>query len=148
MVARLPPSDTGSTNYERVMGHAPHILGPWSELEEVFFQRSLLPGPLLEQVRRTLADGHGCEYCKAKGGPPSASQSEMRTSIAVAFAQAYVADHRDISEAHIDILRESFSDAEVVELVAFVSFMWVGGTFGKVLGIKPPSVDASSSSEV
>lgn len=144
MFARLPLSDIGSTNYERVMGHAPHILGPWSELEEAFFQRSLLPSSLLEQVRRTLADGHGCEYCKAKGGPPNPDQSELRTSMAVAFAQAYVADHRDISDPQIEILRQSFSDAEVVELVAFVSFMWAGGTFGKVLGIKPPAPVACS----
>jgi alkylhydroperoxidase family enzyme len=137
MYAHLPLSGVGNTNYERVMGHAPHVLGPWSALEEVFFSRSVLPQPLLEQVRRTLAQGHGCEYCQGKAGPPAGSQDELRASLAVAFAQAYAQDHREISAAQIEVLRKHFSDPELVELVAFVSFMWAGGTFGKVLGIKP-----------
>lgn len=137
MFSHIPLSNTGNTNYERVMGHAPHVLAPWAALEDVFFSASILPQALLEQVRRTLALGHGCEYCQAKGGPPSSGQSELRSSLAVAFAQAYSHDHREIEPSQIQVMREYFSDAELVELVAFISFMWAGGTFGKVLGIKP-----------
>lgn len=144
MSAYLPLSDTGTTNYERVMGHAPHVLAPWSALEDTFFTRALLPPELLEQVRRTLAQGHGCAYCQAKAGPPDRSQAALRTSLAVAYAEAFAADHRAIEASQIEMLRESFSDAELVELVAFVSFMWAGGTFGKVLGIQPATSHPSS----
>lgn len=137
MYAHVPLSDCGRTNYERVMGHAPHVLRPWSDLEEVLFSRSMLPRELLEQVRRTLALGHGCEYCQAKAGPPSPGHADLKASLAVAFAEAFARDHRAVSEAQIRVLREHFSDAELVELVAFVSFMWAGGSFGKVLGIQP-----------
>ncbi len=136
-MAHVPDSKTGATPYERVMGHAPHVLTPWTQLEETFFQRSVLPRDLLEQVRRTLALGHGCQYCQAKGGPPDAQHDVLRTSMAVGFAQLFASGHRDIGAKQIEVLRGHFSDQELVELVAFVSFMWAGGTFGSILGIKP-----------
>lgn len=136
-MAHLTESTTGSTPYERIMGHAPHVLEPWSKLEEVFFSGSILPATLLEQVRRTLALGHGCEYCQAKGGPPSATQEDMRTSLAVGLAQVFREDHRGIDATMLGTLRPYFTDAELVELVAFMGFMWAGGTFGRVFGITP-----------
>jgi alkylhydroperoxidase family enzyme len=113
------------------------VLRDWTQLEQTFFQRSLLPADLLEQVRRTLALGHGCEYCQARSGPPDAAHAALRTSVAVGFAQLFAAGHREISTAHLAELRRHFTDPEQVELVSFISFMWAGGTFGSVLGIKP-----------
>jgi alkylhydroperoxidase family enzyme len=138
MSAHIPLSPVGTTNYERVMGHAPHVLEPWSRLEQTFSLHSLLPADLLEQVRRTLALGHGCDYCQAKAGPPERSHQALRTSLAVAFAESFATDHKAIEASQIQTLRGYFSDAELVELVAFVSFMWAGGTFGKVLGVQAP----------
>jgi hypothetical protein len=89
MSAHIPDSSVGTTNYERIMGHAPHVLEPWSALERTFFERSILSNELLEQVRRTLAMGHGCAYCQAKAGPPDARHAALRTSLAVALAQAF-----------------------------------------------------------
>ena len=138
MSAHIPLSTVGTTRYERVMGHAPHVLAPWAALEQTFFERSVLPKDLLEQVRRTLTLGHGCAYCQAKAGPPDDHHVALRTSLAVALAQEFATDHKAIDKSQIEILRDSFSDEELVELVAFISFMWAGGTFGKVLGIQPP----------
>jgi alkylhydroperoxidase family enzyme len=144
MAAHIPLSSTGSTIYERVMGHAPHVLASWSALENTFFARSILSPELLEQVRRTLASGHGCEYCLAKAGPPSRTHNELRTSLATWYAEAFAKDHKAIEPSQISVLREHFTDAELVELIAFVSFMWAGGTFGKVLGIQPQEERSSS----
>ena len=144
MSARIALSSVGTTNYERVMGHAPHVLAPWATLEETFFRHSVLPAELLEQVRRTLALGHGCEYCQAKGGLPERTRPALKTSLAVAFAEAFATDHKAIEASQIQVLSEHFTVAELVELVAFVSFMWAGGTFGKVLGIQPSRTQLSS----
>ena len=138
MCAHIPLSSVGSTNYERVMGHAPHVLEPWSALEQTFFERAILPKELLEQVRRTLALGHGCEYCQAKADPPDDHHEALRTSLAVSLAEAFAADHKAIGRPQLEVLSESFSTAELVELVAFISFMWAGGTFGRIFGIQPP----------
>lgn len=136
-MAHIPDSNVGATPYERIMGHAPHVLEPWTRLEDVFFKRSVLPSDLLEQVRRTLALGHGCEYCQAKAGPPDSRHDSLRTSLAVGLAQLFVAGHREIGAKQLQVLREHFTNEELVELIAFVSFMWAGGTFGSILGIKP-----------
>ena len=136
-MAHIPDSNVGATPYERMMGHAPHVLEPWTRLEDVFFKRAVLPSDLLEQVRRTLALGHGCEYCQAKAGPPDSRHDSLRTSLAVGFAQLFVAGHREIGAKQLQVLREHFTNEELVELIAFVSFMWAGGTFGSILGIKP-----------
>jgi len=136
-MSRIPESDVGETPYERIMGHAPHVLAPWLELEGIFFRRSILPAELLEQVRRTLAQGHGCEYCLAKSGPPDDRHAALRTSLAVGLAQVFASGHRNIDDALIETMRQHFSDAELVELVAFMGFMWAGGAFGQVLGIQP-----------
>ncbi|HMM67288.1 MAG TPA: hypothetical protein PKC03_10130 [Dokdonella sp.] len=37
----------------------------------------------------------------------------------------------------LETLREHFSESELVELVAFMGFMWAGGTFGRIFGIQP-----------
>ncbi len=142
MSARIPLSDRGVTPYERVMGHAPHVLAAWASLEDVFFKSSLLPTDLLEQVRRTLASVHGCEYCQAKGGPPSDRHAVIRTSLAVGLAQQFSEDHRLIDESMLNVARNHFTDAEIVELIAFMGFMWAGGTFGNILGIKPAATDS------
>ena len=73
----------------------------------------------------------------AKGGPPESMHVATRTSLAVGLAQLFAADHRGIDEAQLVIMREHFSEPELVELVAFMGFMWAGGTFGKVFGIQP-----------
>jgi alkylhydroperoxidase family enzyme len=135
-MSRVSLSDVGSTPYERTMGHAPHVLESWSRLEEAFFRRSILPAQLLEQVRRTLALGHGCAYCQAKSGPPDKHQAEFKTSLAVGLAQVFATDHREVDERMLQAMRAHFSEPELVELVAFMSFMWAGGTFGSVLGIQ------------
>jgi len=44
---------------------------------------------LKEQVRRTLAQQNGCEYCKAKGKPEHELFDE-KTAIAVGFAEVFL----------------------------------------------------------
>lgn len=119
------------------MGHAPHVLASWSSLEDTFFNRSVLPKELLEQVRRTLAESHGCAYCQAKGGPPNRSPAEFKVSLAVGLAQVFASDHKGIDASMLTVMLEHFTKEELVELVAFMGFMWAGGTFGKVFGIRP-----------
>jgi alkylhydroperoxidase family enzyme len=136
-MARIADSAHGTTAYSKVMGHVPHVLEPWERLEDVFFNHSILPADLLEQVRRTLTLGHGCEYCQSKAGPPDGSHDSFRTSIAVGFAQMVMVDFKGIESREFAVLQEHFSDAEIVELVSFISFMWAGGMFGKIMAIKP-----------
>src|SRR2546426_6323734 len=91
-MSRIAPSSTGRTPMERLMGHAPHILVPWTKLEDAFFASRTFSPALLEQVRRTLALAHGCRYCQAKGGPPDHSHADSRTAAAVELADHFARD--------------------------------------------------------
>src|SRR5256885_12627835 len=134
---RIAPSNTGRTPMERLMGHAPHILGPWIKLEDAFFASKTFSPALLEQVRRTLALGTSCRYCQAKAGPPDRSHADSRTAAAVELAEHFARDHRSIDEGVLGRARNRFADAELCELIMFMGFMRAGGTFGAVLGLEP-----------
>src|SRR5207245_9689479 len=136
-MSRIAPSSTGRTPMERLMGHAPHILAPWTKLEDAFFASRTFSPALLEQVRRTLALAHGGRYCQAKGGPPDHSHADSRTAAAVELAEHFARDHRSIDDAVLAGARDHFADAELCELIMFMGFMWAGGTFGAVLGLEP-----------
>ena len=130
------------------MGHAPHILAPWVQLEEAFFGSTTFPAELLEQVRRTLAFSTGCRYCQAKAGPADSTHSDSKVAAAVELARLFALDHRTIDEATLARFRSMFSAAELAELLAFMGFMWAGGTFGAVLGLRPrPEYESSCSIE-
>jgi hypothetical protein len=62
---------------EKLMGHALHILDPWTKLEDAFFASKTFSPALLEQVRRTLALGTGCRYCQAKGARNHFADAEL-----------------------------------------------------------------------
>jgi alkylhydroperoxidase family enzyme len=133
---------------ERLMGHAPHILAPWVQLEEAFFGSTTFPAELLEQVRRTLAFSTGCRYCQAKAGPAASTHSDPKVAAAVELAQLFAVDHRAIDDATVARFRSTFSTAELAELLAFMGFMWAGGTFGAALGLQPrPEYESSCSIE-
>src|SRR2546422_3441316 len=119
-MSRIAPSNTGRTPMERLMGHAPHILDPWTKLEDAFFASKTFSPTLLEQVRRTLALGTGCRYCQSKGGPPHQSHADPRTAAAVELAEHFARDHRSIDEAVLARARDHFADAELCELLMFM----------------------------
>ena len=143
-MSRIPLSNIGRSPMERLMGHAPHILAPWVQLEEAFLGSTTFPAELLEQVRRTLAFSTGCRYCQAKAGPAASTHSDPKVAAAVELAQLFALDHRAIDEATLAPFRSKFSAAELAELLAFMGFMWAGGTFGAVLGLQPRQAYESS----
>src|SRR5258708_28689489 len=124
---RIAPSNTGRTPMERLMGHAPHILDPWTKLEDAFFASKTFSPALLEQVRRTLALGTGCRYCQAKGGPPDRSQADSRTAAAVELAAHFARDHLSIDQMALPPPRDHFADADLCELAMYLRFIRTAG---------------------
>ena len=128
-------SKTGSTPFEKLIGHNPEILTKWNELERTLFTTTALEGDLLEQVRRILAFGNGCEYCMVKGGRPEFDSENRRISLATAFAELFAMDHKSIMEAHFSILKEVFTEKEISELCTFITFITASQRFGKVMNL-------------
>jgi alkylhydroperoxidase family enzyme len=137
IMSRIALSETGATPWERLLGNAPTILEKWVALEHAFMSSPTFSDTLREQVRRALAFGNRCDYCMAKAGPPDESQPDRRTSLAVGLAQRFVQDHRNIDTTTFEALRAEFSEKELCELFAYMSFFCASQMFGASLGLQP-----------
>ncbi|RKS97422.1 alkylhydroperoxidase family enzyme [Chryseobacterium defluvii] len=134
-MTRIPFSENGNTAFEKLIGHNVTILHNWNQLEETFWQSTSLDKELLEQVRRTMAFENGCEYCMVKGGKADFDSSEMKISIAAAFAELFCKDHHSIISGHFDLLKEYFTDQQISELCTFISFINASQKLGKIFNL-------------
>jgi alkylhydroperoxidase family enzyme len=136
LMARISFSSNGETPFQRLLGHNRQIMELWNQLGDLLGADGTLSAELKEQVRRTLAQKNGCEYCKAKGKPEPHLFDE-KTSLAVAFAEVFLKQRGSIYESVFQVLKQSFSDQEISELCAFISFTTASQYFGAMLGLKP-----------
>ncbi|SDL58703.1 Alkylhydroperoxidase family enzyme, contains CxxC motif [Salinimicrobium catena] len=135
MSTSIQLSGTGSTPFERLIGHNPAVLEKWNDLEISLFTQTSLDPDLLEQVRRTLAFGNGCEYCMVKAGKPDFDPKDQKISLVTAFAELFALDHKSIQEAHFNMLREAFTEKEIAELCTFITFITASQRFGKIMNL-------------
>jgi alkylhydroperoxidase family enzyme len=142
-MARIEPAATADTDseYLRVLGHCPDVAERWSELSRTLRFSGRLPPELKEEVRRSTAEAIGCRFC-ASFGAPKGEHDDPREALAVKLARAVAADPKRVDDALFAELRRHFSTEELVELVALISFVVVGGqTFGAVMAIEPASAE-------
>jgi alkylhydroperoxidase family enzyme len=123
----------------RVLGRRPEILKAFGRLDAAVRFHGELPASLKESVRRATAGEVGCEYCQSLGTYVP-NPADTRESLAVAFAELVADDPTQISDAQFDLLREEFSEDEIVELVAFICFVAIAGQlFGATMKLAPAS---------
>ncbi|MCA0987462.1 carboxymuconolactone decarboxylase family protein [Guptibacillus algicola] len=131
-------SNVGATPFQKLLGHNPDVMKAWSSLGDVIEGDGHLTSTLKEQVRRTLAQGNGCEYCKAKGKPDSSIFDE-KTSVAAGFAEVFVKQRGEVATSIIEVLKQSFTEEEISELVAFICFTTAQQHFGAIMKLEPES---------
>ncbi|MFV2046337.1 carboxymuconolactone decarboxylase family protein [Metabacillus litoralis] len=134
-MARIAESKYGRTSFQKLLGHNKRVMEGWVHLGNELEKDGLLSLELKEQVRRTLAQGNGCEYCKAKG-KPEPDKFDEKISVAVGFAEVFLKQKGDISESTFTILRDTFSDNEISELCAFISFATASQYFGAMMKLE------------
>lgn len=135
-MARISFSEHGATPFQRLLGHNPEILAYWNALGDLFERSGRLSPELKEQVRRTLAFGNGCEYCMAKGRPADV-QIDPKISLAVAFADIVLNNHRGMDNQVFDVLREEFDEQEIAELCSYICFTTASQMFGAIMKLEP-----------
>lgn len=133
-MARIKKSIHGQTPFQNLLGHHLKVMEAWSNLGEELEKGGHLSVELKEQVRRTLAQENGCEYCKAKG-KPDPNKIDEKTSIAIGFADLFTKQKSTISNSTFNILKQFFSDEEISELCAFICFMTAQQYFGAMLNL-------------
>ncbi|MDM5197320.1 carboxymuconolactone decarboxylase family protein [Fictibacillus enclensis] len=134
-MARINESERGATPFQHLLGHNQEVMNRWNDLGSMLAEEGRLSSRLKEQVRRTLAQGNGCEYCKAKGKPEPHLFDE-KTSISVGFADVFLKVKGDIPDSILKVLKETFSDEEISELCAFIAFTTASQYFGAMMGLK------------
>lgn len=123
----------------RIMGRRPEAAAAWTTFSSTVRFGGLLPAELKEAVRAATAGVVGCEFCDSVGGQRP-SDEDHRTSLAVAVAQSIAVEPESVGPRTFDLLREEFSDDEIVELLLMVCIVCIGGqTFGHVVGAEAPS---------
>ncbi len=138
---RIPLSDTGDTTADRVLGHRPELLRAWDDLKHALVgPTSTLTPHLKEEVRRTLAQRTGCEFCSSLGDPAS-HHPDPKESLAVAFADAVAEDHTAITDPQVNLLFQEFTTPQIVELLTWISFEYAGQLFGCLIGDEPATAD-------
>jgi alkylhydroperoxidase family enzyme len=126
----------GVTPFQQLLGYNTEILNAWTNLGNLLEKDGLLSYELKEQVRKTLAQGNGCEYCKAKGKPEPHLYDE-NTAIATAFADVALKQKGVISDSVFIILSDCFSEGEISELCVFITFTIASQYLGAILDLKP-----------
>ena len=139
---RITPAQIDGNAFHRALGHRPDILEKWYALDGSMRFSGLDLG-LKEEVRRVIAEDVGCTFCSSLGRPDAASRN-ARTSVAVAFAETVcgnIADLRAIDEEVFEVLKQEFSEPEIVELVVWTLFMIAGSAFGALMNVPPASAE-------
>lgn len=132
-------SNYGESPFEQLMGHAPDVLNQWGRLEETFFHSTTFAPEFLEQIRRALAFKNSCQYCMFKAGPPEENPESIRLGVALKFANKFAVDHTTIPKKEIEEMKVYFSNSELIELIAFCSFISASQKFGSCLGLQSSS---------
>ena len=135
-MSHIKLSNYGESPFEKLMGHAPEVLDQWEKLEEVFFRSKVFTSEFLEQIRRALAFKNLCQYCMLKAGPPEENPESARLAIALKFANKFAIDHTSLSKKEIQEMEHYFTHNELIELIAFCSFITASQKFGSCLGLQ------------
>jgi alkylhydroperoxidase family enzyme len=142
--AEIEGNAVQSSLLARVLGRRPEVLRAFGRLDNTVRFHGILPMDLLEAVRRVTAGEVGCVYCASLGAPRT-EQPDSRTAVATAFAQLVAQDPAGITDSQFDVLREEFSDEEIVELVAYICFVSISGQmFGAVMGLEAADPDEAA----
>lgn len=139
-MSHIPFSSNGNTPFEKLIGYNTDLLSKWTQLESAIFNSKTFNHTFLEQIRRALAFNNACQYCMAKAGPPDQSETDIRLTAALRYANKFAIDHQSIDEQDISRLNETFTMAEISELTLFCAFISAAQRFGAVLGLQSASV--------
>lgn len=119
----------------KTIGHEPEIARAFIEYWDALFYGGSVDHRLKELLRSHLANLHGCDYCQSVGSNVAREmglssekiwalreyeESELFTEAeraALRFAEDFYRNEHSYDE-----LKEHFTDAEVIEIVWFVSF--------------------------
>jgi alkylhydroperoxidase family enzyme len=130
-----PASGQGS-EFRKIMAMRPEIAKSWNALDETMRFTGVLDPALKEEVRKNVAQISGCLFC-ASLGEPLAAYDDPRWAAAAAYARSMAADPKAVSDQEWEEIEKHFTTEEIVELNAWIAFMYASEMVGAVLKLDP-----------
>ncbi|MFF6016825.1 carboxymuconolactone decarboxylase family protein [Lysinibacillus fusiformis] len=127
--------DKGLTPFQQLLGYNEEIQSHWLQLGETVEKDGHLSAHLKEEVRKTLAQKNGCQYCQAKGIPDPQHHDE-KTAVCTGFAEAFLVTKGHTAPYVTAVLKEYLTEAEISELLAFICFTTAQQYFGALMQLK------------
>lgn len=125
----------GLTPFQQLLGYNEEIQSHWLQLGKAVEKDGHLSAHLKEEVRKTLAQKNGCQYCQAKGLPDPQHYDE-KTTVCTGFAEAFLVTKGHTAPYVTALLKEYLTEAEISELLAFICFTTAQQYFGALMQLK------------
>ena len=157
-MARLDVPEGEGGDAVQVWSLRPEMGAAVNRLVDAAYNKSILPVRVREAARIRIAQLNECTVClafradsvKAQGlseefyghvrGHDGAAAFDLRERLAMEFAERFALDHLGIDDDFVDRLRQSFTDAEVLDLtICLAAFLGLGRML-RVLGITDTSL--------
>jgi alkylhydroperoxidase family enzyme len=130
------PANGQGSEFRKIMSMRPEIAKSWNALDETMRFTGVLDPALKEEVRKNVAQVSGCLFCMSLGEPQS-HYEDPRWAAEAAYAKSMAANPKAVSDAEWDLLQKHFSAVEIVELNAWIAFMYASEMVGAVLKLDP-----------
>ena len=124
------------TPFQQLFNFNPSIQNQWALLGDTPEKDGYLSSQLKEQVRKTLAQKNGCQYCKAKGMPDPSIYGE-KTTVCTAYAEAFLHSKGQLSPKVTEVLNDYLSKEERDELIVFICFTTASQYIGALMQLLP-----------
>lgn len=157
-MARLDVPEGPGGDAVQIWSLRPEMGSAVNRLVDAAYNKSILPARVREAARMRIAQLNDCTVCmafradsvKAEGVTEAfyghvtdhhdGAGFDVRERLAMEYAERFALDHLSIDDAFVDRLRQSFSDAEVLDLtICLAAFLGLGRTL-RVLGITETSL--------
>jgi hypothetical protein len=124
------------SHWRKIMSMRPEIAKSWSALDEEMRFTGVLHPALKEEVRRMVAQHSGCAFC-ASLGKPVGTYDDPRLAAAVAYGRALAEHPTSVDDAIWGEVTAHFSEEEIVELTAWIAFMFASEMIGGIMKLDP-----------
>lgn len=136
---RIEPVPGEGVLLTRVLGRAPFVRDAVLRLDTAIRVDGVVDRTLKEHVRRAVAPRLGCVYCASLGAPVDPVPGTCEAA-AIRLALQMVDDPAGVDDELFADLREHLDDGALVELVAWIAYVVIGGqTFGATMRLEAAS---------
>jgi AhpD family alkylhydroperoxidase len=138
----------------RILAHQPAVLSAHRAYFNAALDTGLLPRTLKEKIAYKVARMRGAAYSSASHRQYARDHGVTEIEIeavdkseyddfpaneraSLIFAQSMVEHDGRVSDAEFQTVRQHFSNAEIVEIIALVGIMELASRYGAVFGLEP-----------